>query len=140
MKKPRDARQALLARVHIAWKEMGIKEDAYRDILRRVTGQESARALGDGQLTLVLDEFKRLGWAPKVRHPVSANPQVRIIYAIWKDIQALLPTPADRAELRAFTRRMTGKDAPEFCDGREATLVIEGLKGWRENLRKGGAA
>jgi hypothetical protein len=139
----RDGRQKLLARVHIARKEMGLDEDAYRDVLRRLTGRESAADISDMQIVLVLGEFRKLGWKPKSGMRPSAIPQVRIIYAIWKDVAALLDGEAGPAQLRAFVQRQTqdelhpdGMDAPEFCNPAQANKVIEGLKGWRANLRK----
>lgn len=140
-------RRALLARLHIARKEMGLSDEAYRDILRRVARAESAADIADAGIVRVLDEMKRLGWKPRSGRPTSAVPHVRKIYAIWKDVRGLLDGKAGDAELRAFVRRQTksaatpdGVSAPEFCTAEQANRVIEGLKGWLERLRKGEVA
>ncbi len=59
-------RSSAIAKVKIAAKDLGLDDDTYRDLLERVTGQRSAASCSDGQLGLVLDEFKRLGWAPRL--------------------------------------------------------------------------
>lgn len=139
-------RRAMLAKVHVAKKQMGLPDDAYRDVLRRVTGAESAAALSAAQLDAVLAEFRRLGWKAKPRRPLSPKPQVRMIYAVWQDIRPHLVVPGDDSALRAFVRRQTrtpahpdGVDAPEFLDAEMANRVLEGLKAWRARLWKRGA-
>jgi phage gp16-like protein len=136
----KNPRRGVLARVHIAKKEMALDDAAYRDVLKRVVGQDSAADCTDGQLTLVLDEFRRLGWKPNTGKPKHANPHVRMAYAIWKDIKQLLDGKAGDAELRAFVKRQTGRDAIEFCSEQaDLVAVVEGLKGWRAGLRRKGA-
>jgi hypothetical protein len=139
------ARRPMLAKVHIAKKEMHLADDAYRDVLTRITGKDSAGACNDAELDRVLTEFKRLGWTQRAGRGISQNPQVRKIYAIWKDIKPLLDGKPGLGELRAFTRRQTkgplhpdGVSAPEFLNPEQAILVIEGLNAWRERLRRKG--
>ena len=136
MTAPAAARRQLLARVHIAKKEMRLQDADYRAVLQRMTGQTSSARCEDRQLIGLLDEFRRLGWKPKTGKKPNADPQVRMAYAIWKDIRQMLEGKAGDAELRSFVLRMTGVDAIEFCDQKQRVIVIEGLKGWRANLRK----
>jgi len=147
MPAPRDDdRTAMLAKVHIARKDMTLPEESYRDILRRVTGQESARDLTAAQLDQVLGEFKRLGWKPaKAARPRSSKPQVRMIYAIWKDMRPLLSDGSQQA-LRSFCERQTkgpaqpdGIAAPEFLSAQQANKVVEGLKAWKRRLERDAA-
>jgi phage gp16-like protein len=127
-------RRALLARVHIASKEMALTDDSYRAILKRVTGQESAADCSDGLLTKVLDEFKRLGWMPKVKRPTSTVPHVRKVFALWTAIKPHLDDGSDAA-LRSFVERQTGITRPEWLDATQANKVIEGLKAWLARVR-----
>lgn len=140
-------RRPMLAKVHIARKEMGLDEESYRAILRRVLSpglkpelqRESLAGAADAELERVMDEFKRLGWTPKRRAtPLSSKPHVRMIYAIWKDMAPLLQSGGTREALRAFVQRQTEVSAPEFLDPAQGTLVIEGLKAWRARLQRGG--
>ena len=137
------ARRAMLAKVHIARKELRLDDEAYGDVLQRVTGLDSARTLTDPQLDLVLREFKRLGWkGPAGTGARSQKPNVRMIHGIWKDLRPYLTDPSPEA-LRAFVGRQTrsvlhpeGVAAPEFLDGRQANLVLEGLKAWLARVRR----
>lgn len=136
-------RRALLARVHIAAKELRLDREAYGEVLTRVTGRDSAAVLSDAQITLVLGEFKRLGWDGSAARPKSGKPAVRLIYGLWKELGPHLAEPS-REALRSFVRRQTrstlhpeGVDAPEFLNAKQANVVIEGLKAW---LRRAKAA
>jgi phage gp16-like protein len=137
----------MLAKLHLARKELALTEESYRDILRRITRQESAAALTDRQLDQVLAEFKRLGWKPrkgKGRTGTSAAPQIRMIHAVWRDIVELggIEAEDETAALRAFVARQTktqanpeGVSDPRFLDSAQANRVLEGLKAWRRRLK-----
>lgn len=138
-------RRAMLAKVHIAAKELALAEESYRAIFQRITGKTTAGECGDAQLDAVLAEFKRLGWKPKVRKPTSNVPHVRMIHGLWNAMKPKLADGSDGA-LRAFVRRQTrdehhpdGIDRPEWLDAAQATKVIEGLKAWGARLKKGRA-
>lgn len=102
--KPTPDRRAMIAKIHLAKKQLALTEDSYRDILRRVTGLDSAGAMRADQLDAVLREFGRLGWKPKPAKRRSDKPQVRMIWAIWQDI-VRLQGHGDRDGLRSFVRR-----------------------------------
>lgn len=134
-------RRALLARIHIARKEMALEEENYRAILLRVGKHESAAEIDDAGLHRVLLEFKRLGWVPqKPRAKRPAEPHVAKIYALWG---ALAPHIEDASlgALAAFCRRQTGIASPAWCSPEQANAVIEGLKAWlaREKAREAAA-
>jgi len=136
-------RNAMLAKVHIARKDLALTEDCYRAILSRIVGQESSKGLTDIQLDKVLAEFKRLGWSPQPkgkatatdgqRHrPASGKAHVRKVFAIWTDMcREGIPETPTRAALLAFVQRMTGVDDPEWMTPAQAQVVTEALKGWR---------
>ena len=143
---------ALKRKVQVARKQLQLADDDYRAILQRVTGRSSSRDCGPSHLDELLREFRRLGWkpaAPKGGKSPSQKAQVRMIYAIWNDMQPMLAVGGPSA-LRAFVERQTrdahpptGISAPEFLGPEDANRVIEGLKAWRARLRrqaKGGPA
>ncbi len=132
MSAARGERGALLARLHIARKQLRLDDDTYRDVLERVAGQRSSTALDVRQIGNVLDEMRRLGWKSD-GYTLSRRPNIRMIYGIWKDMRPMI-SDGSRGALRAFCRRMTGSDAVEFLDDRDANIVIEGLKAWRTRL------
>ena len=127
-------RRALIAKIHLAKKQLAMIDDSYRNLMRRVVGRHSSKDCTDAQLVRVLEEFKRLGFKPPKK--LSGKPFVRMIYAIWKDLKPYLDAPNDAA-LAAFVQRQTGIDKPEWLDGKQAGVVIEALKGWlaRERAR-----
>lgn len=133
--------RAMRQKIQIGRKQLGLVEDDYRAILVRVTGKDSSTKCGPSDLEAVLAEFKRLGWKPaRTGKPISAKAQVRMIHAIWKDMQPMLAVGGPSA-LRAFVERVTkdeahpnGVSAPEFCDAKQANKVLEGLKAWRARL------
>ncbi len=132
-------RRGMLAKVHVARKELGLTEDAYRDVVQRITGTSSAGAASDAALHRLLGEFKRLGWSPSSRQygkRRADKAQVRMIYAVWADLAPYVRAHDDEA-LRSFAARQTrsklhpdGISAPEFLDGAQANRVLEGLKAW----------
>lgn len=144
---PTPARRAMLAKLHLARKQLALTEDSYRDVLRRVTGLDSAAAMSEAQLDRALAEFKRLGFKPKstsVAPRRSQHAQIRMIHGVWNDICALGIDAEDHpAALRAFVQRQTrgplhpdGVSAPEFLNADQATRVLEGLKAWRARLAR----
>lgn len=134
--------RAMRAKVHIARKQIALDEDAYRALLRRVTGQDSLRACSAGEIDRVLRELTRLGFVAAPAKRRSQRAQARMIHAIWADIAPLLEGEAGDAALRAFVRRQTrsaahpdGIDDPDWLSPAQAKAVIEGLRGWLARLR-----
>lgn len=136
-----DNHRAMRAKIHIARKQLGLDEDTYRAVLLRAAGITSTADAGPSHLDAILAEMRRLGWKPKpaarhgaARRPLSAKAQIRMIYAVFNDLRPHLAV-GDDSTLRAFVRRQTGLDAPEFLDSAQANKVLEGLKAWRARLR-----
>jgi phage gp16-like protein len=125
------SRSALLAKVHVAKKQLRLDDDTYRDLLARTTGQRSAAGLTDRQLVAVLDALKAAGWqAPASK--AMGKPHVAKVLALWADMCAQgIPRDASDAALTSFVKRMTGIDRIEWLTVPPASKVIEGLKAWR---------
>jgi len=120
-------RRPLVAKVQIAKKQMSMADDDYRAILLRITGLHSSAKCSDAQLVSVIAEFRRLGWSDPNKH--SDDPQIRMVHALWADLGPFLTTPG-KGGLRAYCYRMTRVQDPEWLDGKQANIVIEGLKSW----------
>ncbi len=58
----RDSRRGLLAKVHIARKDLGLSEEEYRAILRELFGTGSAAQLSERQLGALVAHFLHRGW------------------------------------------------------------------------------
>jgi phage gp16-like protein len=129
------SRRSLLAMVHIAKKDLGLDDDTYRDVLRRVTGASSSKALSEHELERVVAEFRRKGWTPKTRTK-SSKPAIRLIWALWREMRRSRVHDGDAAALRTFVHRMTGVSDPEWLAPEQATTVIEALKQWRSRATR----
>jgi hypothetical protein len=127
----------LLAKVHIAKKELGLDDETYRDLICRVTGRLSAGECNVHELSKVVSEMHRIGWVPKTKKPKSKSPRVRKVWALWGamcrgGLVRVDGRDARRAALRAFCERMTGVTDPEWLTPTQASVIIEGLKAWQK--------
>ncbi|MFC3637569.1 gp16 family protein [Camelimonas fluminis] len=131
---------AMLAKLHIARKELGLPEGEYRALLARITGSDSAKGLSDAQLDKVLVEMKRLGWKPKPsRRPPSHRADVRKIYALWGALaKAGKIASSDAAGLRNWANRQFSVSAPEFLTAEQTRAAIEQLKAWQRRPASAG--
>ena len=134
-------RRALLARLHIAQKELGLDEETYRSALKTIAGASSARDLPDEAIERVLAEFRRRGWRPgKARdasnarrsrrwRPPARYAHQRKVWALWGELKRRGvwrdPNPAS---LVKFVRRLTGVDDPDWLTPDRSNKVIEALK------------
>lgn len=136
--------RVLIAKIHVAKKEMGLADDDYRALLYRVTGEHSAKDCTDAQLTAVVEELKTKGFKPKPRRSVRTSadhPAARKARALWISLHQLnaIDTPSEAA-LEAFARRQLHVDALQWADQALLYKLIEALKaiatrhGWSQNL------
>jgi phage gp16-like protein len=135
------ARKKSLAALHLGKKQLGLEDEQYRDVLCQVTGKLSAADCTDAELGLVLDFMRTRGFsrrpgsaAPVKRDNDASNPaapQLAKIHELWDELAAAgAITEPTAAALRAFGKRVTGKQALEFMTTPDRSKVIEGLKSW----------
>lgn len=124
-------KKALLAKIHIAKKDLCLDDGTYRDVLRRVTGKDSASKMLISELERVVYEFGNLGWKPSAKPKHGKKPKVSTDkpsrQAVMDKIEALL---ADM-ELHwnyahAMARGMHKKEKLEFCTDEELHKVMQG--------------
>lgn len=127
------SRRTMLACVHIARKDLGLDEEAYREVVSRVSSGRcsSAGDLTERELERMIASFKSRGWRGG-RPQRSGSPHVRKIWALWGDMcrKGLVREPTRKA-LRAFVVRMTDVADPEWLTPAQAGVVIEALKAWQ---------
>lgn len=135
-------RRMLLAKIHIAKKDLGMEDDDYRALLSRVTGKSSSKDLKESQMIELLDEMKKLGFkgAPGKgvkRSDPEDDPQARKIRAMWLTLHQMGEVQDGGEEsLRKFCKRVAGIDHLKWLSGKEADEIIKALRGWIK--RKGG--
>lgn len=105
-----DRRRAELAKIHIGKKQLGLDEEAYRDLIERVTGARSSAGLDAVGRGDVIEEMRRLGCdLPGPRRRIRASSDRRPL--LGKIYKLLGDRPADYAV--GILRRMFGPGAPE---------------------------
>ncbi|MCL2762211.1 MAG: regulatory protein GemA [Treponema sp.] len=126
-----------LAMIHLAKKQLGLDDEAYRAILSGV-GVTSAKEIEtDTQFNLVIGAFMRLGFLPsghkvnKHRNTVpAANPGMisrRQEYYI-KGLWALASRVKDEKSLRRMVKRIGKVDDIAFLSRRVASALILALR------------
>ncbi len=131
---------SLIAKMHVAKKQLGLDEDTYRDTLERVTGKRSAKDMNDKERTAVILHFTNAGFTNAPAKP-RADGRKKLVGKYAGKLQALwiagwnlgLVKNKDDAALLAFVKRQTGIDHTRFLrDGDDAYKAIEALKKWLE--------
>lgn len=130
------SRNGIIGKIHVAKKQLALTEDSYRDVLRRVTGLESLKAMNIYALEKVLAEFERLGFKPKGgkragTRKLADSAQAAMIRALWLDLYHLgeINDPSEET-LGAFVKRTCGIPALQWVDSYKADTVIKALRGW----------
>lgn len=149
-------RKALIAKIHIAKKDLALDDETYRQVLVLASnGKSSCVQMNSAELGLVVDHFKKSGWkpkranarkySPKTRHK-NVHDQVDKIRAIWIDIGAAGGLcDASEAALDKWVKRTTikfnngiGIDRIDWLRNANPTLitkVLESIKQWRKRLK-----
>lgn len=66
--------KGVLGKIHIAKGQLGMDDDSYRALLRRVAGVESAKDLDSRQAGRLMVELERLGFKPKPSSKAKGKP------------------------------------------------------------------
>jgi phage gp16-like protein len=136
--------RALLAKVHVAKKVLGLDDDTYRAVLLRVAGETSAANCSDAQLVALVKEFEAKGFTAKAKKPSprpADHPLALKARAMWISLYQLgvVENPSEQA-LEAFACRQLGVAKLQWANQREGNKLIEALKamaeraGWSQDL------
>jgi len=127
--------QKLLAKIHIAKKELGLDDETYREVLSSEFGVWSSKDLNNEKALKLIRIFKNKGWKPKLKPKkyddqkgdiYSATPvQKRMIEAMWHD---LYRGNDETKHLRQFLFNHFKISDIKFLDRRIVYDVIEALK------------
>lgn len=137
----RARRQADLARIHIAVRELELDDDTYRTLLRDLTGKESAADLDARGRARLLGFFRQCGAlrdAPPAPRPEMSRPgghgQVRVLWRRLHEAGAVADGGA--AALDRFVRNHTGVAGVARLAPDQARQVVAMLKGWLRRSRR----
>lgn len=125
-----DLRRAEIAQIKIGAKQLGLEDDAYRDMLFALARVRSAADLDWTGRKRVIEHLKACGaTVGKQRKPRDG--QAEKIKALWAALaQAGVVRDGSPAALSAWLKRQTRMSAPEWLSTAEASRVIESLKSW----------
>ena len=145
---PKYPRAAELAVIHIAKKELGLDDDLYREIVKRVSarfrrgneGVDSSGAMTARERAALLEELHQLGFrnpnGPR-KAPAPGSFQEGKIRELWRLLNeaGALKDSSEKA-LQAFIKRQTmgAQIMPRWLTAEQANKVIEGLKSWHARV------
>jgi len=130
----------MIAKIHVAKKQLGMVEDDYREILFNSAGKTSLTECSDGELSLVIGALKARGFKPLPAKGAATHPMARKARALWISLYQL-GVVHNRSEqaLEAFARRQLGCERMAWARQSDAYRLIEALKsmavrgGWRQH-------
>lgn len=127
-------RTQLIKRIHtLAYRDLGLDEEAYRSIVDSITNMRSVKDLGGEQLNLVLAYLERLHDGRLRSIPQSGNlpgrpPTETGLYRQHRIIARLMFILKWNWKSTAkFCDRVVGKKDTRKCDARELVKVIAGM-------------
>jgi phage gp16-like protein len=128
-------RNAILGKIHIAKKQLGIADEDYRALIANLTeGKTSCKDCTAKELGIIVEALIGLGFQPakpKVKLSPKANPhptQADKIRAMWIDLHSkgIVKNRSDDA-LQKFVKRLTKVDRVEWLEHSQAVAVIAAL-------------
>lgn len=140
--KSENSRRAMLAKIHLAKKDLRLDDDTYRDILERITGRRSSAECTAGELDDLVRHFKLQGFKPKVvaggkaeavapraRPRQADHPSAKKARALWLSLAELgVVRERSEAALEAMARRQLGVEKLQWADQGQVFKLIEALK------------
>lgn len=131
-------KRAMMAKIHIAKKDLGLDEDTYRDVLWRVTGKRSCKGMDIKELNAVIADMQSSGWKPKPAAKYGKKPRVAKSRTITLDkIEAIL---ADMSlpwgYAKGMARNMFNRDAIEWLNDEELRKLMQALAVYQKRQAK----
>ena len=127
--------QKLLAKIHIAKKELALSDEVYRDVLSSLFKVHSSSCLTDRQAIKLINIFREKGWVPKSKPKkyddqrgdiYSATPkQKRLVEVLWHNVYR---GNEETLHLRQFLFNHFKVSDIRFLDKDKAHRAIEALK------------
>ncbi len=143
----KNQRNMMLAKIHLAKKQLGLDDDVYRDVIMQAVGKDSSAKCTDRQLEKVLEKLKEKGWQQnkdikRYRKVPTGRSDLQKIYALWGHLQDMgVVKSTNLVDLDKWVSRMTGgkRSSAQFLEESWAQRIIECLKKWiNREAGKGG--
>nr|VFK58229.1 MAG: Mu-like prophage protein gp16 [Candidatus Kentron sp. UNK]VFK68328.1 MAG: Mu-like prophage protein gp16 [Candidatus Kentron sp. UNK] len=101
-------RKNAIAKIHIGKKQLGMEEDAYREMLRNATGKGSVADMDDDEVKKVLARLRRNGARFHRKHLTAAEGKKPLIDKVFALLGDRTPAYAE-----GILKQMHGDLAPE---------------------------
>lgn len=131
--RPAQPRSSALAQIHIAKKQLGLDDDAYRAMLWGVARVRSSKDLDHAGRTAVLEHLKKCGFksAPP-KTPTPGRPHNMAVpdrEALLAKIEAhVLESERGWAYVDGIARQMFGLDKVAFCRPHQLHKIVAALE------------
>ncbi len=135
-------RRLMIAKIHVAKKEMALADDDYRAMLIRVTGRASSADCTPRELRSMVEAMKAQGFKDKPKSRGAADhPAATKARALWISLYHLgaIDNPAEQA-LEAFAMRQLKVARLQWANQASCYKLIEALKaiahrnGWDQRV------
>lgn len=126
-------RRAMLAKIHVAKKQLQLADDDYRQILLDAAGRASAGDCTEAELERVLKRLSETGFKPLAKAAASTRPAqhpvARKARALWISLYHLgaVDSPNEKA-LESFAKRQLKCERLGWADQSQGYKLIEALK------------
>ena len=124
-------RNGMIAKVHIAKKDLGLDDDTYRTILIRHTGRRSCSDMSIAELELLLKAFViDYGWTAGKKHkPTSHQPQIKAIFGLWFQLCDMgVFHVKTRTAVKAWVQKQSGVSDPNWLTPEQAVELTNQLR------------
>lgn len=133
--------RALQKLIFAACRQLGLDDEARRDLQVSVTGKASMREMTDAELKLVVSRLEQSGFTRHStghKHPPAPRRDLRLIHVLWRRLgEAGALRAPDRDGLNAFIRSRFGEtwgsvpvDVDMLRDWEKIDAVIQALLHW----------
>ena len=134
-------KRTLIAKIHIAKKDLAMDDDTYRDVLHRVTGKNSCKDMTLNELKAVIKDLKRLGFTVKT---VQSKPKHGTKPTTTPEREAMLgKIEAMLADMNlhwnyvhAMSKNMFGVDFVHWLDAQKTHKVVQALAVYQNRKAK----
>lgn len=129
----KNTKQTLIAKIHIAKKDLAMDDATYRDVLVRVTGKDSCKKMSLDELKAVIEDLKRLGFKPKQTQKAKQAHGIRPTttedrQALLSKVEAIL---ADKGlhwnYAHALAKKMFKKELVTWLDAKQLYKLVQAL-------------
>ncbi len=133
---------ALIRKIHVGCRELGLDNEARRELQLVVTGKASMSNMTEGELQAMVKRLEADGFKPsaggKNRHKPAPRKDLRLVHKLWSELgKAGQLRDASRAGLNRFIRARFGDhwsmvpaDVDMLTDWAQIDAVIQSLKSW----------